>query len=292
LTINWLESNSQKDFFLWIHYLDPHQPYTPPLNFLPKKEPAPSIGTRFANLKGVRDGSFVPSLVEREWIKELYKAEVRYVDENIGKLLDALKQLNLYDESLIIFTSDHGEEFWEHDGFEHGHTLYNELLRVPLIIKLPLSASKGKISEAVPTEGIMPTILDICKIGYKSEYLTAGSLLPLWGENTNTYIRQPIISTGLLYKYEDRESVMFDGLKYIHYLITNREELYDLRNDPEEHISIAASSPDGIRKARNILKEHKDMTERLKAYYDITKSEEIKLDKETMENLKSLGYIK
>jgi len=85
---------------------------------------------------------------------------------------------------------------------------------------------------------------------------------------------------------------MFDELKYIRFLITNREELYDLRNDPGEQVSIAASSPDGIRKARNILKEHKDMTERLKVFYNITKSEEITLDKETIENLKSLGYIK
>jgi arylsulfatase A-like enzyme len=191
---------------------------------------------------------------------------------------------------LIILTSDHGEEFWEHGGYEHGHTLYNELLWVPLIIKLPQSASKGQISTAVSTQSIMPTVLDVCGIDYDSKYLSAESLSSLWRHNPNAFQR-PMISTGVLY-YEDRESVIFDGLKYIRSLLTNREELfYDLTRIPQEQISTLSSSPDKVQRARNTLREHNQASAKLRDHYGVTDGEEIKFDKEIARQLKSLGYI-
>ncbi len=233
----------------------------------------------------------MPSLEEREWIKTLYKAEVRHVDQNIGRLLKALKQLQLYDEALIIFTSDHGEEFWEHDGYEHGHTLYKELLWVPLIIKLPLSTSKQQIDSLVMTSSITPTILDLCKIDYERDYLSADSLSSSWESDPPAFDEQPAISTGLLY-YEDRESVMFDGLKYIHSLLTNREELYDLSSDPEEQVSVVSSFPDKVWQAKNILENAKKRTKELAKHYRTLHQEEIQLDDDTIQQLKSLGYIR
>ena len=291
LAIDWLESNYGKDFFLWIHYFDPHIPYSPPPDFLPKGEPPSTIGTSFSEQVGeIRGGYFVPSIAERKWIKDLYDGEVRYVDKNIGKLVDTLKRLNLYDRSLIIFTSDHGEEFWEHDGFEHGHTLYQELLSVPLIMKLPLSASKRQIGTVVSTNSIMPTILDLCGINYESDYLSVDSLSPLLGPSPKVFKMKPIISTGLLY-YEDRESVIFDGLKYIRYFITNHEELYDLERDPEERISIAHSSPEKVEKARDILRESKKTAKKLRERHRLRTEKQIRFNEETRQELKSLGYI-
>ncbi|MHC4183082.1 MAG: sulfatase-like hydrolase/transferase [Planctomycetota bacterium] len=290
LAINWLESNYERDFFLWLHYLDPHAPYTPPMDYLPKKEPPPGIGTSFTKQREVISGTFVPSLTEREWIKDLYDGEVRYVDENVGKLLDTLKRLNQYDKSLIIITSDHGEEFWEHSRHGHGHTLYNELLWVPLIIKLPQSASKGQINQIVSTQSIMPTILDLCGIYYESDYLSSGSLSPLWKFNPHSFDGQPIISTGQIL-FDNQESVIFDRLKYIRSPLTNREELYDLVRDPEEQISVVPSFPDKVRRARNILREHNEKAKKLKERYLITSKEETEFDTETMQRLKALGYI-
>lgn len=290
LTINWLEAHAEKDFFLWIHYLDPHLPYAPPPDFLPKRGPSPSIGNNFSRLQDVRGGYFVPSLVEREWIRELYNAEVRYVDKNIGELLDTLKRLNLYDESLIILTSDHGEEFWEHNGYEHGHTLYNEVLWVPLIIKPPRSSSHQQMSTGVPIQAIMPTILDLCGINYERSNLTVGSLSPLWRPNAGTFDEQPIVSTGLVY-YEDRESVIFDGLKYIRSLLTDREELYNLVRDPDEQHSVTSLFPGKVQRARTILNNTHRIAKDLRKQYDITNEEEVKIDKETIQQLKSLGYM-
>ena len=294
LACHWIEENYEKDFFLWIHYYDPHLPYSPPPDFIEKLPPSPAIGTSFSKLEAVRGGYFVPSLAEKDWIRELYGSEVRYVDKSLGSLLDTLKRLNLYEESLIILTSDHGEEFWEHSGFEHGHTLYNEVLWVPLMIKPPLYGSKKLakkvVSQVITTASITPTILDICKIGYEKEFLCAPPLSPLWELNSDAFKPGPIISTGLLY-YEDKESIIFDGLKYIRSLMTNHEELYDLASDPKERNCIASLFPDKTQRIGYILREHKGITKKLRKHYGIFKKETIEVDRETIERLKSLGYV-
>ena len=93
----------------------------------------------------VRAGELELSEPQREWVSKLYAAEVSFVDDNVGRILQTLRDLGLYDEALIVLTSDHGEEFWEHGGYEHGHTLYDELLRVPLILKLPGSSTTANV---------------------------------------------------------------------------------------------------------------------------------------------------
>ena len=290
LATKWLKANRKKDFFLWVHYYDPHVPYSPPDNFQPEGEPPPRIGRSFAKHYEIRNKKLIPSPTEKQWIKKLYEGEVRYVDENVGEILDTLKRLNIYDESLIVFTSDHGEEFWEHNGYEHGHALYNEVLQVPLIIKLPRSASKRRIDTWVSTERITPTILDILGIEYDRNYLSGGSLAPLWKANQTDLNGTPIISKGTLY-FQEQESVIFGDMKYIHFLGTGREELYDLASDPREKVSISPSSPGAIQEARNLLTEHKETARKLVNHYGTLELEQVHFDKETTEKLKSLGYI-
>ena len=290
LACAWLKLNDNKDFFLWLHYFDPHSPYSPPAKYLPKREAPPSIGTSSPKVLKVRSGFLVLSLAERKWIKDLYCGEVRYVDDNIGRLIDTLKHLNLYNESLIILTSDHGDEFWEHGGFDHGHTLYNELIHVPLIIKLPMSVSHRQIDKVVSIQRIMPTIVDLCGIDYDINYLPVRTLSPLWGPNSDAIKDEPIISTAVLL-YEDRESVIFDGMKYIRSFETNHEELYDLSRDYEERFSIAISSPDEVQKAKDILKDNHKTNENLLRHFNLNKNQLIQLHNNTIEVLKSLGYV-
>jgi arylsulfatase A-like enzyme len=293
--VDWIDSHVKDDFFLWIHYFDPHMPYEPTIETLPKREPLHSIGTSFESRKGylIRAGQYNPSSDERKWIKELYLSEVRGVDKCVGLLLNHLKKINIYDDSLIIVTSDHGEEFWEHDGFEHGHTLYNELLSVPLMIKLPQNLVKGAINKAVSINSILPTILDLCKTEYIRERYPDVSLVPLWKENSLADESVPIISAGLGF-YEDRESVIFEGqkYKYIRWLISNKEELYDLMEDPGEKVSIAHLSIDKIKRAREILSEHYQSAQKLKEHYNILTGSTTDLDKDMIQRLKSLGYLK
>ncbi len=304
LASKWLENNRDKKFFLWIHYYDPHIPYSPPPEFLPKGEPPPAIGNSFSVSWEIRNGNFTPSLAERKWIRELYYGEVRYVDDSLGKLLDSLKKLDIYDESLIVLTSDHGEEFWEHGGYEHGHSLYNEVIKVPLIMKLPRSIESKlveknkalwqspdrKIDTMVSTQSIKPTVLDICGIEYAGDYLSSDSLAPLWEKSSNSLDENPIISTGLLY-YEDKEAVIYEELKYIRSLMTNTEELYDLALDPKELISIGNTNPNKLRMARGLVIQNDKIVGKLTEVNRIGGEKKVNFDDETKNKLKSLGYL-
>ena len=223
-------------------------------------------------------------------IKTLYGGEVRYVDESLGEFIAYLKESGLYDDSLIIFTSDHGEEFWEHGGVDHGHTLYDELLRVPLIIKLPGGRSREVLNSVVSLESITPTVLEACEITVDFDHFSHGSLSPLLGLSQGSYLEKAVVSTGLLY-YEDRESVVFDGHKYIRNLLTMDEELYNLETDPGEKESVLSLFPDRVRKAKDILQKHQEDSAKIRERFGIVEGEKTELDDSTLWHLKALGYL-
>jgi len=291
LACRWIGRNSNNPFFLWLHYYDPHQPLEPPWDLIPDEEPPARIGRHFSDFKRIRGGLFVPSAQEREWIEELYRGEVRYVDRAIGRLLKTLEAQDLYDESLIVLTSDHGEEFWEHGNIGHGHTLKNELLRIPLIFKLPHQKYAGtRVEKPISNSAIMPTILDLCGIEIEEDIARPASLALLWKQDASATEHEPIISTGLLY-YEDRVSIIHDGLKYVRSRVDGREELYNLKQDPEERASITSSSGDRIQEARDILQSHDQRAEQQRQYFGITGPDSAVLDKETQDQLRAIGYI-
>ena len=288
---NWLQTHKDEDFFLWVHYFDPHIPYIPPKDFLPKTTPHPRFGTSYwhhANPAG--SSSWIFDTDEVEWIKQLYLSEVRYVDDRIGKLLDRMKDLGIYDETLIVMSSDHGEEFMEHFGMDHGHSLFNELLAVPLTIKLPESTKTGPVKAQVNTTAITPTILDLTGIPYDPSLFTAGSLTTYWNQDT-TVQPEPIYSTGI-YLGENAESIILEDIKYIRFLYTGREELYELDNDPGETINKISSLEESAANARTILGTLSTQCETLRQHYKHGNSAEIEIDQQTRESLKSLGYMR
>jgi arylsulfatase A-like enzyme len=213
------------------------------------------------------------------------------VDENIGRLVAKLKDLNLYDDTLIIFTADHGEEFWEHGGFEHGHSLYNEVLHVPLIFKLPSSQQKSRIEALVSTQRLAPTILDICKIDSEGYPFPLDSLSFFWSNPSDSPGTQTIVSSGNFW-YDGRICVIFDKSKYILNLVTSKEELYDLSKDPGEEFSLANSYPEKIREAREILLQYQDEAKKLRIDFRIEDDNKRTYRKEMEEALRSLGYIR
>ncbi|RMF94833.1 MAG: hypothetical protein D6734_06845 [Candidatus Schekmanbacteria bacterium] len=293
MAINWLKSNKDKDFFLWLHYFDPHLPYSPPHKYLTAKKKPPSMDESLISRDPIRFGKFKPNQKEKEWIKTLYKAEVSYVDDNFGRLINALKNLNLYDNSLIIFTSDHGEEFWEHNGFEHGHTVYNELLKVPLLIKMPHSISQKILDIPVSTSYLMPTILDQCGIKYEKENFFK-SLSPLLSSNITSYNKEPIISINVFSPLRVQRAITFNGFKYISVKVEKNkptEELYNLADDPLEKHSIADIFPEKVEEAKRIFTRFDKTSKELREKYNVIKREEISLNKNVIRELKTLGYI-
>jgi arylsulfatase A-like enzyme len=289
--IDWIASNREKNFFLWIHYLDPHEPYTPPAEFLPSGQgPA---GSAPVILSEAGPG-IVPPRGERRWIRERYRGEVRYVDRSIGELLSGLKAAGVYDEALIILTADHGEEFWEHGGTSHGYTLYDEVLHVPLVIKLPgpTQPVAKETSVLVANADLMPTILDLCRVDYDPERLSYHSLAPLWGTQPEDFPAAPVVSRGLYSRLqEDSESVFFDRLHYIRSYLTGREQLYDLERDPKEQLSLVATAPEALTRARSLLAAASERAKQLRAVYGIQRPEDLQPTKDLLDRLRALGYV-
>ena len=160
------------------------------------------------------------------------------------------------------------------------------------MIKLPGATPSGSVDRPVTTQSILATALDLCGIDYDGEYLSSASLLPLWNGSDENLEDPPIISTGLKF-YENRESVLFGNLKYIRSMVTGREELFDLKIDPGEQISIAHQFPDLTAQALDLSESHRKNVTRLRDHYGLVDEQgsRVELDEQTKEKLRSLGYI-
>ena len=148
---SWLERNNDRKFFLYLHYIDPHEPYAPPREY----------AEQFA-----RDHGFVLHNDRKRLVgTDLYDGEIRYTDDNLLELSNLLKRLKRLDDTVIVVTSDHGEEFFEHGTLGHGFSLYQEVVHVPLIASGP-GIEKGKVVKSpVAIVDLAATILDIVGIG-------------------------------------------------------------------------------------------------------------------------------
>lgn len=161
---DWLREHGDRNFFLFLHTYQCHAPYDLPepdrSAFLPPGTPARLRDPMSA--VGGQSGIFKPlPEADRQNASDLYDAEVRYVDRMlIGPLLDTLRETGLYDRTLVIVTGDHGEEFYEHGAWTHGPDLYDESLKVPLLVKFPGSRFAGmRVESIVRLTDIMPTVL-------------------------------------------------------------------------------------------------------------------------------------
>jgi hypothetical protein len=287
--IAFVQARRQQDFFLWVHYLDPHLPYTPPAEFVERMNVHDQMGLSIDITSATRPSMDLfgdPS--RRVWARSLYDAEVRYVDAEIGRLLDVLKETGIYDRALLVFAVDHGEEFWDHDGFEHGHTLYQELVGVPLIVKPPGPYERRVVDDPVAICDVASTVLDIC------------GLPPLdspWAVSLSGYIGgkgprpgpRAIFSGGTLFR-SNFESVVFDGWKYIRSATTGRDWLFRLGDDPMERTSLHVEYPDVVARGRRLIDDQAREAEAFRLRRGIS-NPSIKLDALEIERLRALGYL-
>lgn len=293
-----IADHADQSFFLWTHYYDPHGPYAPPAQFQPEGPPPARIGRSFDRNKDIRLGTLLTTEEEDAWIKKLYEGEVKYVDEAVGRLVGRLRATGIYDDALIVITSDHGEEFREHGGVAHGHTLYNEVLHVPLLIKLPKGYRAGETVEGwVSTQRVAPTILAECDLRSDKAPLGGMGATPLLPDTLDT--ERVVYASGVLY-YGEREAFVFEDYKYIFDPATGGEQIYNLAEDPGETKSIANDPGPTWRTAREnerlmaraheVRDAHHEASERLQAQLDAGGAR-IQLDEETVRRLKALGYM-
>ena len=303
----WLDQSSDNQFFLFIHTYQPHSPYACPY---PYKVMFLEDDAKWGHLDitsyiGGKKGLYKKlSPKEQRDIIGLYDGEIRFTDEELIKpLLLKLKELGIYERTMIVLTSDHGEEFFDHGSWTHGQNLYDESLRVPLIIKFPGSKYRGKkIGSIVRLIDVMPTILDELGIDYSGISVDGLSLIPfLKGRESKDRIFLAEIGDNVLNSHVPWKKTMnFEKFK----LILNKEyskedlkffspspslipkvELYDLVKDPRELENIASKMP---ALARQLTRKIKEAFSKAR----IGKQEKIKLSKELRDQLKALGYIR
>ncbi len=271
--IDWLETHRGYDRFLVVHLMDCHGPYRPPRSY----------ATRFVS--GDYEGRFEKGMngkdyldlaqgdapardeLEKQQVRDLYDGALLYADTMMGRLYDYVEANAGTADVTFIVTSDHGEELWEHGGYEHGHQAYQELIRVPLVMINPAAFDGGRrIAAPVRLNDLVPTILDLAGV----EPLTGIqgiSLRPLlenkpagWPMDREIHAENEL--------YGSAQAALVKGnLKYLYNMANSspqerrprskaRHELYDLSADPGETHSIAQTRPQELRELHRLMDSH------------------------------------
>jgi arylsulfatase A-like enzyme len=298
-----IEEKENEKFFAYLHYMDTHAPYTK--NHYNKfwhqqGEGQNKINDNNIKCNTIRALTANGGLTEQQkrGIIALYDSQIRYVDEHIHIILTFLKKKQLLNNTVVIVTSDHGEEFWEHDNYEHGHTLYNELLRVPLIIS-GANIKPSKITASVSLVDVLPTVLEIAGIPHDALNLQGVSLLEIVKHNGNNHTGS-LFATGTLYgseKYclirDNKKMIITTDRKerkwnLIGHKNDNRRELYDVRNDVYEQNNLINAHDDD----RLFMERDLELFVRMQpAFQRETEEVEVVIDSVLRERLGSLGYL-
>jgi arylsulfatase A-like enzyme len=294
--IDRLEGKPQP-FFLFVHYFDPHYAYQRHEKYGFSRPGAGRLvgGEPMGDLRRLRPP---PDADELQFIVDLYDEEVRFCDEAIGELLDALRARGLYDDTLIVLTADHGEEFYERSWLGHTRHLYEELIRVPLAIRLPGGAERGRVIERpVSLVALAPTILDALHFDYAQLEFGEPSLLSLMRGEGSADPR--LVFSEVDYDLKrprpvlpDRRSAYMRALvrgndKLIHDRLTDEYELYDLAVDPLERRDLAEQRPELLHELKGELEA---WVQRLESAGSRPAAQQT-IDADEREMLKKLGYI-
>ncbi len=294
----WLEANADTRFFLFLHHFESHDPY--------------------------EDGHFLDDDVGDDLLarrKALYDGDIRHADAFFGRLLDKLRELDLLSNTIIVFLSDHGEEFHEHyvesdvipprskklvpeiSYVDHAHSLYDELLRVPLVFHVPgLEPARRVLDNQVRLIDVMPTILDLVDVAPFGP-IQGESLVPLMrgGERE----RDPPALAESTYWGPERKAIRMGGYKYV--WIPNLEsktkrtykgieqyELFDLTGDPRETTNLYLARPELAEKMHHALlgelKASLDLHQQLQQQRPES-GEQTEVEDDVLDALKALGYL-
>ncbi|MEM7349707.1 MAG: sulfatase-like hydrolase/transferase [Acidobacteriota bacterium] len=255
----WLEENHQDPFMLWVHYFDPHHPLEPPAPY------------------------------NQLYAHDPYLGEIAYADESLGTLLDHLRRLGVYDRTLVVFTSDHGEGRGDHKETTHSLLLYDSTLHVPLIVKPAgeAAAPGRRIQRRVGIIDVLPTVLELlgieppkdiqgrslaAEIGAEHE-VPRGPRRELYGET---------LSPRFSRNWGELRALIVENFKYVH---GPRPELYDLAADPQELHNLIDQDTATATGLRQRLEHY--LAEHSVAGLDSS----VAVDEATVRRLQALGYL-
>ncbi len=298
----WLESTPKEPFFLWVHFFDPHLPYTPPKEWRSAFDPGPADRLQINGRppqKYFKVENPMPETM-RDRLLRLYDGEIFNVDEAIGDLLATYKDLFRSDPILVI-TSDHGEEFKEHGRLSHTKTLYGELVRVPLLFHGPSIPARALVRSNAQTIDIAPTLLSLLHIPIppalqgRALSFGDGAETPRTIQLSETRNRTWADTTGSDASGESPlllRSVREGKWKLILSILDDRRELYDLDADVAEEHDLAAERPDVVERLSEIYEEERAGDGAFAGDTTGGAGESFQLKNDQVERLRALGYIK
>lgn len=225
----WLERQEGRDVLLMLQFMDPHLPYQEPAAYRKRFAGAApdALGEHFLRPWVVNGPEL--SAGERDYVRGRYDNNVRYVDDELGRLFGRLRE-----SDIVVYFSDHGEEFWDHGGFEHGHSLYDELLRVPLVLRAP-GVAPARVEGPVSLLDVAPTVAELLGLPFEGDGV---SLLPaLRGDEAFGFaLLQRKLAFGHPLYGDARWGVLLGSEKYV--TSAGGEHLFNLARDPGEHTDL------------------------------------------------------
>ena len=285
---NLLRENKDDKFFLWLHYFDPHSSYLNHEEYSygtkPREEFPDAINAGQMN-------GMIDELSEEDvrYIVDIYDEEVSYTDSSVGEIVDTISELGLEKDTVIIITSDHGEEFLDRTRFGHGRTTYDELVRVPLIVYHPERESELaglRVEHSVETRVIPKTVAVITGMDNGN-----------FGGNDLFAVAKDSGDSEEYFAYSEGSSAGSNGIlnhaiigndwKLIKNIREDSFELYNLREDPGEKINLIDSDEQETDVMRGILSS--ELSEFKKER--LVELERVEFSKEDIEELKALGYM-
>ncbi|MBN2373579.1 tetratricopeptide repeat protein [bacterium] len=254
--IKWLEANGKDRFFLWVHYFDPHDAWSPP----------PPFSEKYA--------------------KNPYDGEIAYADQWLGRLIEKISALGSLDDTIICLVGDHGEGLGDHYERTHGVFIYDYAIRVPFIISGPKNLPKSRrVPYLVRLIDIPPTILDILSLKIP-ENMQGVSLLPLIAgkkDDPGLVLYCETIYPKSCHNWSPLEGLRTQKWKYINAPI---KELYRMDKDPREERNLYKKERD-----QSARMEERFAALKREIACDKPVSSQITMDEETREKMKSLGYV-
>jgi arylsulfatase A-like enzyme len=297
----WLRKGTSEPFFLYLHFMPPHDPYLAP----------PEIKFRYANQTppGAWESPYPFAGVElearkrrRPWSQatfiNAYDGNMRYADWAVGEVERLLRETGHADDTILIITSDHGEAFGEHGYRGHTFSAFDESIHIPMIVRMPgLDPPVPRIEGLTETVDLLPTLMDLLGISYPHDHVEGRSLLPLMsGEksevNDHVFARAAGQPPSYIVRNHDWLLLLYQGARM--------RALYDLRNDPRALVNVFDRRPEQAARMIDVFRAFA-LTQRLPPLdfadpnappQKLPQTDEIKMTPEMRRNLKALGYLK
>lgn len=291
LTLDWVAGNPNGPLFLYVHYIDPHYPYRAPepwnRRFDARREPPRRAGD--VDPLTLVSGGPHPDHVAQ--ILDQYDGEILFTDHHVGRLLDGLRARGVLQDAIVVVTSDHGEEFYEHRQIGHGKSLYDEVLHVPFMVHWPGHIGPATHEQPRGLIDVTPTLLALLKIEKRPEMQGISFAGDLTGSPDSRSGRK--FFAQVVTDHFSMEMVREPRYKLVRHLRgprTGEEEFYDLARDPLERTNLGRQPP---REALALREELALFNTFARQSAPLIQARRVKtLDGETERALRSLGYIK